>query len=257
MRTLLLCFLLLSWPVWAAPGDGVILMGPPGAGKGTQSAFLKERYHLHQLSPGDLLRAEVRAGTPLGLQAKTYMDAGQLVPDDVILQLVGGELARLKKDQGFLLDGFPRSKPQAEMLDLLLGERGRAIHSVILLDVKDDVLMQRLSQRRVCPQCSRSYNLEENPPRSDGVCDDDGTALTQRSDDTVEVIEKRLKVYHENTAPVVEHYGEKGLLQVVDANQPIETVRQTLEGLLDASFVAPTHGDALRGSGAYHKSMDP
>ena len=223
----------------ANPGDGVILMGPPGAGKGTQATFLRDRYHLQPLSPGDLLRKEVKDGSELGKQAKGYMDAGELVPDELILKIVGGKMDQLKPGEGFLLDGFPRSEAQAELLDSSLKERGRGISSVILITVEDKVIVQRLSQRRVCAKCGTSYNLVDNPPREAGICDLDGTQLTQRSDDSAETIAKRLQVYHESTAPVVEHYSSQGLVHQVDGEQPIDTVRKELEALLDPVLLQP------------------
>lgn len=237
MRILvLLLVLLLSSAAWSKPGDGVILMGPPGAGKGTQAVFLQERYHLRPLSPGDLLRAEVKAGTPLGKQAQEYMSTGKLVPDEIILKMVGEQLDRLKEDEGFLLDGFPRSKAQAEQLDRLLLERHRALASVILLSIQDQLLINRLTGRLVCPTCQRSYHLTENAPLKPGLCDIDGAALIQRSDDRPEVIQKRLEVYHQSTVPVAEYYRERNLLQTLDADQTIESLREQLQHLLDPAL---------------------
>jgi adenylate kinase len=223
---------MLCQAVLADPVAGVILIGPPGAGKGTQAAFLKESYRLQQISPGDLLRREVRQGTALGQQVKSSMDSGRLVPDEIILELMAAELERLSPEQGILLDGFPRSLAQAQLLDQLLARQSRAISSVILFRIADDTLVRRLELRRVCPECGRSYNLKDNPPLQEGVCDQDGETLTQRSDDTKEVIGERLQVYHRQTAPVVEHYRAQGILLEVDADQPIEAVRRDLEGLL-------------------------
>lgn len=233
VRHLILLLCLLCSSAWAEPGDGIVLMGPPGAGKGTQATFLRERYHLQSLSPGDLLRKEVKDGTELGKQAKTYMDAGELVPDELILKIVGGKMDSLKPGEGFLLDGFPRSKSQAELLDKALAQRQRGISSVILIQVQDEVIVERLSQRRVCPKCGKSYNLVQNPPKTEGLCDDDATPLTQRSDDTPETITNRLRVYHESTAPVVEYYRSLGLVHEVDGQRAIDQVRHELETLLD------------------------
>ena len=215
-------------------------MGPPGAGKGTQATFLRDRYHLQSLSPGDILRKEVKDGTELGKQAKGYMDTGALVPDELILKIVGSQMDQLKPGEGFLLDGFPRSEEQARLLDVSLNERGRGICSVILIQVEDKAIVQRLGQRRVCEKCGRSYNLVDNPPKEAGVCDIDGTLLTQRSDDSAETIAKRLQVYHQSTAPVVEHYRSQGLVHQVDGEQAIETVRKELETLLDPVLLQPT-----------------
>jgi len=239
VRILILLFCLLLSPTWAQPGDGISLMGPAGAGKGTQATFLRERYHLRSLSPGDLLRKEVKDGSELGKKAKIYMDAGELVPDELILQIVGGKMDSLKPGEGFLLDGFPRSKSQAELLDKALAQRHRQISAVLLIQVKDEVIVERLSQRRVCPKCGKSYNLAENPPKTEGVCDDDATPLTQRSDDTPQTIANRLRVYHESTASVVEYYRALGLVHEVDGERAIELVRQQLESMLDPILRQP------------------
>lgn len=209
-------------------------MGPPGAGKGTQAQLMEESFRLQPVSPGDLLRREVHQGTSLGRQAQEFMDAGQLVPDSIILRLVAAELDRLEPSRGFLFDGFPRSSSQAAQLDKLLSERSRGIACVILLELEDAAILGRLSLRRVCPACARSYHLEQNPPRVEGQCDDDGTSLIQRSDDREEVIGKRLEVYHQSTAPVVEHYRQQGLVRAIDASQAIETVREQVAEILGA-----------------------
>lgn len=235
-RWILLCvfgWLLVGW-LWAEPTGGVLLMGPPGAGKGTQGNFLRERYQLQLLSPGDLLRSEVARGTVLGKQAQGYMNSGQLVPDEIILQLVGEELGRLGEGQGFLLDGFPRSLLQAESLDRLLSQRSRQLLAVVLLELEDQLILHRLGQRLTCPKCQASYHPQDNPPQVEGLCDRDQTPLMQRRDDRPEVILKRLEVYHASTAPLADYYARRGLLFRVSADQPIETIRAIVEQKLDA-----------------------
>lgn len=234
----LLLFLLISAPVWAKPGDGLILMGPPGSGKGTQSGFLQERYHLKAISPGDLLRAEVQAGSSLGQQAQNYMKSGQLVPDQLILQLVAGQLDQLKPGQGFLLDGFPRTKTQAEKLDHLLLQRHLSVVAVLLFEIEDQVLVERLSGRRICPNCQRSYHVNDNPPQRPGLCDSDSAMLVQRSDDQPQVISKRLEAYHQSTVPVAGYYQERGLVQTLQADQSIEQLKSEIVGLLDSVLQA-------------------
>jgi adenylate kinase len=240
MRTLVLFLvLLLSTAAWSKPGDGVILIGPPGAGKGTQAVFLKERYHLHPLAPGDLLRAEVKEGTQLGKRAQAYMSTGKLVPDEIIFKMVGEQLDKLREDEGFLLDGFPRSKAQAEQLELLLDQRHRVIASVVLLSIQDELLTNRLIGRRVCATCRRSYHVTDNPPQKPGLCDIDGSTLVHRSDDHPEVIQKRLEIYHQSTAPVAEYYRQRGQLRTLDADQTIESLREQLESLLSPLLAVP------------------
>lgn len=208
-------------------------MGPPGAGKGTQGAYLQERYELHPLSPGDLLRAEVARGSALGKEAQGYMNSGKLVPDDVILKLVANELDTLGEDRGFLLDGFPRTLAQAKALDGLLLVRNRALRAIVLMQLDDEVILQRLSQRLVCPKCKLSYNVVDNPPQVEGRCDQDQSELIQRQDDQPEVIRKRLEVYHESTAPLAEYYESSGLLDKINADQPIQAIKEQLQKRLD------------------------
>jgi adenylate kinase len=186
---------------------------------------------LAHISTGDLLRAQVKAGTPLGKEASSYMNSGKLVPDELIVNIVA---ERLKGDEGFVLDGFPRSEQQACLLDKILAENQRSINCVILLDVSDEELVQRLSLRRSCPTCQRTYHLKSNRPKQEGVCDLDGTPLIQRSDDREEVIRQRLKVYHDQTEPVLRHYAEQPGVRTIDGRQSIESVQeQVLEAVSD------------------------
>jgi adenylate kinase len=212
----------------------LILLGAPGAGKGTQGALLAARYGLDKLSTGDLLREAVRRGTPLGQRAKGYMDAGELVPDAVILDLVREVLVSAPRHSaGFLLDGFPRTLPQAEALDRLLGDLGRPLSAVVVIDVPDEVLVQRLSGRRTCPACGAVYNIYFEPPLEAGLCDRCGGALTERADDTAATVRNRLEVYKRQTAPLIAYY-ESGSTPVwrVDGDQPTADVERAIAQVL-------------------------
>jgi len=207
----------------------VILLGPPGVGKGTQGVLLAESVGWDRLVTGDLLRAARRAGTELGKKAQTYMDRGDLVPDDVIIGLVTEHLAALPSDRGVIFDGFPRTLPQAEALTAALGEVGRKVDGVLLLEAPDEVLVKRIAGRRSCPQCGRVFNVHFDPPVTEGVCDECGALLDHRSDDTPETVRHRLKVYEEMTEPVVRYYenGEAPVLRVEGDRAP-ELVRKAL-----------------------------
>jgi adenylate kinase len=195
----------------------LIFLGPPGAGKGTQAAFVKERYGLAHISTGDLLRAQVTQETELGKAAKKYMDAGKLVPDDVIIGMIRERLGEEDCAKGFILDGFPRTVPQAVALAELLEFMGKHLTAVICFDAPDDLLVERLSGRRTCGSCGAIYNVSFHPPVEENVCDVCGGPLMQRDDDREEVIRNRLRVYKEQTAPLIEHYEHRGLLRRFDA----------------------------------------
>jgi adenylate kinase len=212
----------------------LILLGAPGAGKGTQGALLADRFGLSRLSTGDLLRDAVRRGTPLGQRAKGYMDAGELVPDAVILDLVREVLVSEPKGSGgFLLDGFPRTLPQAEALDRLLADLGRPLDAVVVIDVPDEVLVQRLSGRRSCPNCGAVYNIYFEPPREAGRCDRCGGALTERADDTAETVRHRLEVYRRQTEPLVDYYqGGPTPVHEVDGDRPTAEVERSIVQVL-------------------------
>lgn len=182
----------------------LILLGPPGAGKGTQAGFITERYGIPQISTGDMLRAAIRAGTPLGLEAKKVMDAGQLVSDDIIIGLVKDRLAQPDCSKGYLLDGFPRTIAQADALK----SNGVAIDHVLEVDVDDAEIITRMSGRRVHPASGRTYHIKFNPPKQDGQDDVSGEPLIQRDDDKIETVQKRLEVYRQQTLPLVEYYGK-------------------------------------------------
>jgi adenylate kinase len=197
----------------------LILFGPPGAGKGTQAERLRNDFQLPYIATGDMLRENVRDGTDLGKQANEYMKAGQLVPDDVIVAMVGERLQEEDARDGFILDGFPRTVEQGQALDSQLGELGRRITAVLLLDVPDDEVERRLAGRRVCVKAGHNYHVEFDPPKREGVCDQDGSRLVQRDDDKPEVIRHRLEVYHEKTHPLVGYYDEQGLLRRIDGTR--------------------------------------
>ena len=210
---------------------GLILLGAPGSGKGTQAVRLAESYGLQHLSTGDLLRDEVRRGTPLGAEAKDYMDAGQLVPDALILGMVRLRL-EAGREKGFLLDGFPRTLAQAEALDGMLAAVGRRLDHVLFLDVPEDELVTRLALRRSCPGCGRVYHLKASPPKAEGRCDGCGQELIQRPDDTESVVRDRLKVYASSTQPLVDYYEARKLLRHVVALGDINAIQAQLRVIL-------------------------
>ncbi len=205
----------------------IVFLGPPGAGKGTQAATLARELGLPHLSTGDLLRAAVAAGTPLSREADGYMRAGRLVPDDLVLGILGERLDAPDAHAGFILDGFPRNARQAETL-----EKRFPLDRVVSFEVATEELVRRLSSRRVCPRCQAVYNLVSQPPRSLERCDRDGSELMQRSDDRPEAVEIRLKVYREQTAPLLDFYRQRGLLRPLDASGPPDAVARRLRELL-------------------------
>jgi adenylate kinase len=198
----------------------LILVGPPGAGKGTQAERLTEDFGLPYYATGNILRAAVADGTELGRKAKTYMDAGQLVPDDVIVGVILEALADPESADGFLLDGFPRTVPQADALGEALDKMGRALTAVLLIDVDDEDVVRRLSGRRTCRDFGHSYHVDFDPPKQEGVCDSDGSELVQRDDDKPETIRTRLAVYHQQTEPLVAYYEDRDLLRRFDGSRP-------------------------------------
>jgi adenylate kinase len=203
----------------------LVLVGPPGAGKGTQAQFVAEHLSVPNISTGDIFRANVGSGTPLGTQAKTYMDRGDLVPDDVTIAMVRDRLAEDDARQGFLLDGFPRTVPQAESLDDILRETAGAELDVVLeLVVEDEEVIRRLSGRRTCGTCNRIWHVEFDAPQVEGVCDADAGELFQREDDKAETVANRLNVYADQTAPLVAFYSEQGKLVRIDATGAVEDI---------------------------------
>ncbi len=202
----------------------LVLVGPPGAGKGTQAEFLAARLAVPKISTGDIFRANVAAGTPLGRRAKSFMDAGQLVPDEVTIDMVRERLAEPDAADGFLLDGFPRTTPQAVALDKMLADMGVALDVVLELVVDEDEVIRRLSGRRTCRGCGKVWHVDFDPPQREGVCDRCNGELFQRDDDRPETIAERLRVYARDTAPLVDYYGAQGKLVGIDATGPVEEV---------------------------------
>jgi adenylate kinase len=191
----------------------VILLGGPGAGKGTQAERIVVDFKLPHVSTGEMLRAAVAKGTEMGREAQKYMESGQLVPDEVVIGVVRERLGEPDAAGGFLLDGFPRTVPQAEALDVMLADTGREITHVVLIDVPADELVQRIAGRRTCAACGKIYNITFDPPEADGVCDVDGGELTQRADDNEETVRNRIAVYERQTAPLIGYYTDKGVLK--------------------------------------------
>jgi adenylate kinase len=202
----------------------LVLVGPPGAGKGTQAEFIAAHLAVPKISTGDIFRANVAQGTPLGVQAKQFMDAGQLVPDEVTINMVRDRLAEADAADGFLLDGFPRTTPQAVALDKLLADLGNGLDLVLELVVDDDEVIRRLSGRRTCRGCGKIWHVEFDPPSHEGTCDRCGGELFQRDDDKAETIAERLLVYARDTAPLVDYFGAQGKLVGIDATGPVEDV---------------------------------
>lgn len=213
----------------------LVLVGAPGCGKGTHSAWIVEAERIPQISTGDMLREAVARGTALGREAKAFMDSGRLVPDEVILNLIRERLAQPDAARGFILDGFPRTIPQAEGLEALLAERDERLDKVVKIEVAREELVTRLTSRRVCPQCKAVYNLSFKPPRVAGVCDACGGTVVQRDDDTEATVLRRLEVYETQTAPLMRFYEERGLLGVADGNQGYAETRAQIERLLDGA----------------------
>jgi adenylate kinase len=210
----------------------LVLLGAPGAGKGTQAKILVEKYGIPQISTGDLLRAAVAAGTALGKEAKSYMDKGELVPDSVVLGMVEERLKQDDCKKGYILDGFPRNTKQAEALDKMLSSLNMSLTAALSVDVPFDDLMKRLTGRRTCKACGQMYNVYFNPPKKEGVCDKCGGELFQRDDDREETIKKRLEVYNAQTAPLIDYYGKKGILKSVAGTGSIDDIFKKVCGAL-------------------------
>lgn len=211
----------------------IVLVGPPGAGKGTQAQFISSHLAIANISTGDLFRANVSQGTPLGVEAKKYMDTGDLVPDEVTIKMVRERLAEEDARDGFLLDGFPRTVPQAEVLGDMLDELGRGLDVVLELVVDDDEVVRRLAGRRTCRQCGTVWHIDFDPPTNENSCDHCGGDLFQRDDDREETVRHRLEVYNDQTAPLVAYYADQGILVGIDATGPVEEVTERAIGALN------------------------
>jgi len=207
----------------------LVFLGPPGAGKGTQAKLLSQRMGFLHLSTGDLLREAVKNQTPLGKKAKEYMDKGELVPDELIVQLIE---ETMPKDGNVILDGFPRTVNQALALEEMLKGKGEKISKVLFFDVPDEVIIDRLSGRRVCSKCGAVYHVKYNPPKVEGVCDLCGGSLMQRDDDKEEVVKKRLEVYRKQTQPLIEFYQDRGIIYRLDAEKGVEELFEEVKGLV-------------------------
>jgi len=212
----------------------LVLLGPPGAGKGTQAAMLVEKYGIPQISTGDMLRAAVREQTPMGIKANEYMQAGGLVPDEVVVGIVRERLQQVDCAKGFILDGFPRTVPQADALKQTLQELEKQLDAAISLEVDLEALVERLTGRRTCGSCGKGFHIRFDPPGADGRCSACGGELVQRADDQEETIRNRMAVYHEQTAPLEEYYRTEGLLTAIDGMAPIDRVHQEITAALQA-----------------------
>lgn len=212
----------------------LVLFGPPGAGKGTQAQFIVESYGIPQISTGDMLRAAVKSRTPLGLKAKEIMQSGDLVSDEIVLGIVAERLKQSDCYTGFVLDGFPRTIPQAEALDAVLHQSSRSITSVLSLEVDTAELVSRLSGRRSCPSCGKGYHIVFDPPKQSGVCTVCGSALIQRADDQEETVRNRLLVYEQQTAPLKNYYSSKMLLRPIDGVGSINEIQQRIKVVLES-----------------------
>jgi adenylate kinase len=213
------------------PELNLILLGPPGAGKGTQAERLQEDFPLAYIATGDMLRQAVKDGTDLGRKAKEYMDRGELVPDDVIIAVILDRLQDQDTSDGFLLDGFPRTDNQAEALDEALRKVDRRLNAALLIDVPEDELVRRLSGRRVCPN-GHTYHVEHNPPKSDEVCDVDGEPLTQRDDDREDTVRRRMQVYRDQTSPLIDYYDDRDILHRFDGTRSPTEVHDHLRATI-------------------------
>jgi len=210
----------------------IILLGAPGAGKGTQAKKLSGKYGIPHISTGDIFRANIKNGTELGKKAKEYMDKGLLVPDELVLELVINRLAEADCKNGYVLDGFPRTIPQAQALDAALDRNNEKIDFAIEVDASDMEIIKRMSGRRACPACGATYHIKSIPPKKEGVCDNCGTELILRDDDKPETVERRLEVYHAQTQPLLQYYKDKGILRTVDGVKDADETFKDIEEIL-------------------------
>ena len=212
----------------------IIMLGAPGAGKGTQAKKIAEKYHIPHISTGDIFRANIKNGTELGKKAKTYMDQGLLVPDELTVDLVIDRVGQDDCKDGYILDGFPRTIPQAECLDAALEKRGEKVDFAIDVEVPDENIVNRMSGRRACVGCGATYHIKYNPTKVDGVCDACGEKLVLRDDDKPETVQKRLGVYHDQTQPLIDYYTSQGILRTVDGTVDIDDVFRAITEFLGA-----------------------
>lgn len=206
----------------------IVLLGPPGAGKGTHAKILSERYGIPHVSTGDILRSHIQNETPLGKKAKSFIDNGRLVPDELVIEMMAHRLENPDVKKGFILDGFPRTAEQAKALDVILEKLKMPLSFVLEFDTSEEVIVFRLSGRRACPNCGMNYHLQNITPKIEGICDKCGTALIQRKDDKPETIKERLRVYHEQTEPLIQFYKDRKLIRVVNGNLEIGPLQNEL-----------------------------
>ncbi len=212
----------------------IIMLGAPGAGKGTQAKMIADKYNIPHISTGDIFRSNIKEGTPLGMEAKEYMDKGQLVPDDLTVRIL---LDRVSKDDcrnGYVLDGFPRTIPQAEVLDNEVAKLGQKIDYAIDVNVPDEAIVRRMGGRRCCPKCGATYHIEYIRPQKEGICDECGSDLILRDDDKPETVLKRLEVYHQQTQPLIDHYSKLNILRTVDGTKDMQEVFEAITEYLEA-----------------------
>ena len=210
----------------------IIMLGAPGAGKGTQAKMIASKYEVPHISTGDIFRANIKNGTELGMEAKKYMDQGLLVPDELTVRILLDRVAQADCENGYVLDGFPRTIPQAKVLDDALNNLGDMIDYAINVDVPDENIIRRMSGRRACLSCGATYHIEHIPPKTEGICDTCGSALVLRDDDKAETVKNRLDVYHKQTQPLIDFYTEKGVLKSVDGTVPMEEVFAAITAIL-------------------------
>lgn len=211
----------------------IIMLGAPGAGKGTQAKIIADEYGIPHVSTGDIFRANIKNGTQLGMEAKQYMDQGLLVPDELTVKILLDRVAQEDCQNGYVLDGFPRTIPQAEVLDKALEELSETVDYAINVDVPDENIVRRMGGRRACPSCGATYHIEHIPPRTEGVCDACGQELVLRDDDKPETVQNRLNVYHEQTQPLIDFYKAKGVLRTVDGTMDMKDVFAAIRAILD------------------------
>ncbi len=210
----------------------IIMLGAPGAGKGTQAKMIAEKYGIPHVSTGDIFRANIKEQTELGMEAKKYMDQGLLVPDKLTVKILLDRVAKDDCKNGYVLDGFPRTIPQAEVLEKAVAELGESIDFAVNVDVKDENIIKRMSGRRACLKCGATYHIEHIPPKQEGICDKCGSELVLRDDDKPETVKKRLDVYHEQTQPLIDFYNKKGILREVDGSQDMKDVFNAIVAIL-------------------------